>query len=179
MRTKTRKARKNTKKRNFSIKDYNSSDGMLTRIWGPSLWHSLHTISFNYPVKPRHCDKVTYRNFVLNLQYVLPCGKCRTNFHNNLKELPLKMSHMKSRATFSRYMYNLHEVVNRMLNKVSNLSYDDVRERYEHFRARCQRNHKIINGENGCTEPINGKKKKCILTVVPDDKKCPSFKEEA
>ena len=25
---------------------------MLTSVWGPSLWHSLHTISFNYPVKP-------------------------------------------------------------------------------------------------------------------------------
>ena len=25
---------------------------MLTAVWGPPLWHTLHTISFNYPIKP-------------------------------------------------------------------------------------------------------------------------------
>ena len=35
------------KKRVFSKKDYSSGDGMLTSVWGPSLWHSLHTISFS------------------------------------------------------------------------------------------------------------------------------------
>ena len=36
----------------FNNNDYNSKDGMLTTVWGPSLWHSLHTISFNYPTNP-------------------------------------------------------------------------------------------------------------------------------
>ena len=49
---------------------------------------------------------------------------------------------MKSRYTFSKYVYNLHEVVNTMLNKKSNLSYDEVRERYENFRARCPKKRK-------------------------------------
>ena len=40
----------------FQKKDYDSSDGMLTYVWGPSLWHSIHTMSFNYPVKPT-CDE--------------------------------------------------------------------------------------------------------------------------
>jgi len=63
-----------------------------------------------------------------------------------------------------------------MLNKKSGLSYNDVRERYEHFRARCK-NDKIkdIKSEKGCIEPLNGKKKKCVLTIVPDDKKCATF----
>ena len=59
------------------------------------------------------------------------------NLHNNLKSLPLKMSDMKSRDTFSRYIYNLHELINKMLKKKSGLTYTDVRKRYEHFRARC------------------------------------------
>ena len=25
---------------------------MLTTVWGPSMWHYLHTMSFNYPIKP-------------------------------------------------------------------------------------------------------------------------------
>ena len=47
----------------FNQTDFNSSDGMLTSVWGPSLWHSLHTISFNYPVKPSSQDKKNYYIF--------------------------------------------------------------------------------------------------------------------
>ena len=91
------------------------------------------------------------------------------------------MSDMESRDTFSRYIYNLHELVNKMLKKKSNLSYCDIRERYEHFRARCvDKNPKIFkyseiktkkNSEKGCTEPLYGKKARCILNIVPQDKK--------
>jgi hypothetical protein len=180
MRTrKQRTMKKIHQKRNFTIKDYNSNDGMLTRIWGPSLWHSLHTMSFNYPVKPRNCDKVNYRNFILSLQHVLPCGKCRVNFHNNLKQLPLNISHMKSRDTFSKYIYDLHEVINKMLHKKNRIKYSEVRDRYEHFRARCKTDKdNDIKSEKGCIEPLKGKKKKCVLTIVPDDKKCPTFSEK-
>ena len=40
----------------FTKKHFNDSNGMLTTIWGPPLWHTLHTISFNYPVKPKKSD---------------------------------------------------------------------------------------------------------------------------
>ena len=72
----TKKNRKNKTKKNklvFNAKDYESNDGMLTTVWGPPMWHYLHTMSFNYPVKPTRHDKKHYKNFVLNLQNVLPC----------------------------------------------------------------------------------------------------------
>ena len=121
----------------YSEKDYQSNDGMLVSVWGPSQWHFLHTMSFNYPVHPTELQKEKYRDYVLNLKYVLPCGKCRKNLIENFRKLPLHVSHMKSRYTFSKYVYDLHELVNDMLNKKSGLTYDMVRERYEHFRARC------------------------------------------
>lgn len=133
----SRVTRKNRTNKIYSNVEYNSNDGMLTTVWGPGIWHYLHTMSFNYPVKPTAEDKRHYRDFVLSLKYVLPCGKCRKNLTKNFKRLPLTMDSMKSRATFSKYIYDLHETVNRMLDKKSGLSYDDVRERYEHFRARC------------------------------------------
>ena len=40
------------KKSPFTKEDFQSKDGMLTYVWGPSMWHSLHTISFNYPINP-------------------------------------------------------------------------------------------------------------------------------
>lgn len=173
----TKRSRRRSKV--YTRKHYKSNDGMLTTVWGPSTWHLLHTMSFNYPVNPTCDDKRNYREFVLSLQNVLPCGKCRENLKKNFKKLPLKMRHMNSRDSFSKYMYQLHEVVNKMLHKKSGLSYNDVRERYEHFRARCvlDENAKpeTKKKENGCTEPIYGKKAKCILKIIPQEEKCETF----
>ena len=132
-----RKSNKSKTKRTYTKKEYNSGDGMLTTVWGPAMWHYLHTMSFNYPINPTAKEKNNYRNFVLNLQHVLPCKYCRINLKTNFKQFPLNMNHMKNRETFSKYIYNLHELVNKMLHKKSNLSYCDVRDRYEHFRSRC------------------------------------------
>jgi len=179
------KSKSKSKKRTFSRKDYMSGDGMLTSVWGPAAWHFLHTISFNYPITPTDENKKQYKEFVENLTHVLPCKYCRMNLKNNLKAHPIKWCHMKSRDTFSRYIYNLHEIVNKMLGKKSGLSYCDVRERYEHFRARCTQNDapKIFKfnttqknrKEKGCTEPLYGKKAKCIIQIVPQEDRKPSF----
>lgn len=162
---------------------------MLTTVWGPAMWHYLHTMSFNYPVDPTPADKHHYRAFVLQLQHVLPCKYCRINLANNLRKKPLRKCDMKNRETFSRYIYELHEVVNAMLHKTSNLTYCDVRERYEHFRSRCtdpplklfsfRRRHTAKKRpsakEKGCTEPLYGKKSKCVINIVPQELKTDTF----
>lgn len=157
----------------FSQQDYLHQDGMLTKVWGPSLWHTLHTISFNYPVNPTQEQKKQYMQFIIGLKYILPCKHCRINLKQNFKDLPLTLAHMKSRETFSFYIYQLHEKINVMLKKPSGLTYCQVRERYEHFRARCLHSKKT---EKGCTEPLTGKKAKCILRIVPDTYKTSTFK---
>lgn len=174
-----------TKKRVFSKKDYNSGDGMLTSTWGPAQWHFLHMMSFNYPINPTNEDKKHYKDYIYNLRYVLPCKYCRINLTNNLKKKPLNMCHMKSRETFSRYIYELHELVNKMLGKTSHLTYCDVRERYEHFRSRCtEEKPKIFKFKNtqtkkkkekGCTEPLYGKKSKCVINIVPQEDRVATF----
>ena len=168
--------RRNTTSRVYSHKDYNSNDGMLTTVWGPGTWHFLHTMSFNYPVNPNPTQKRQYRDFVLSLRGVLPCGKCRHNLTRNLRDLPLRHRDMKSRTTFSKYMYRLHEKVNKMLGKSSGLTYADVRDRYEHFRSRCNdkptTEPQPSKKESGCTNPMYGKKSKCILKIVPTETKC-------
>ena len=173
---------KTKKKRVFTKKNYSAGDGMLTTAWGPALWHSLHMISFNYPVNPTQEEKKHYRNFIINLQNVLPCKYCRINLKKNFKLLPLTMDCMESRETFSKYMYNLHETINKMLGKKSGLSYCDIRERYEHFRARCTKEPSILlkvghlnKKEKGCTEPLYGKKSKCIIKIVPQEEKVDTF----
>ena len=70
-----------------------------------------------------------------------------------------------------------------MLNKKSGLSYENVRDIYERFRARCAKDAKGGNktkknkkNEKGCVVPLNNAKKtKCVLRIVPLSKKCKSF----
>jgi len=183
-----------SKNRTFKKKDYISGDGMLTTVWGPSMWHYLHTMSFNYPIEPTPENKKHYKEFILNLQHVLPCKYCRINLTENFKKKPLTEECMKNRDSFSRYVYELHELVNRMLKKKSNLTFCDVRERYEHFRSRCtDENPKIFKfvkeennstktktrknkgKEKGCTEPLYGKKSKCVIKIIPQEDKEATF----
>ena len=166
----------------FSKKDYSSGDGMLTTVWGPSLWHYLHTMSFNYPNNPTQIQKNRHKQFINNLKYTLPCKYCRINLIKNLKVLPIRECDLKNRKMFSYYIYKLHEHINTMLGKKSGLSFEQVRERYEHFRARCTEkefNKKLFtikklkkNKEKGCTEPLYGKKAKCVIKIVPQTDKC-------
>jgi hypothetical protein len=44
-------------------------------------------------------------------------------------------------------VYELHELVNTVLGKKSGLCYEDVRDRYEHFRSRCLENPKKMAGK--------------------------------
>ena len=199
-----KKSKPNQTRKIYSTKDYQSNNGMLVAIWGPSAWHFMHTMSFNYPVHPTIEDKRNYRAYILNLVNILPCGKCRQNLKENFKKLPLRMIDMQSRNTFSRYVYNLHELINHMLGKNSGLSYEQVKERYEHFRARCSKlpskkellpkmkhyslkksgTSGSVSGtsgsvEKGCTEPLVGEKAKCILKIVPEKTKCKTFSVDA
>ena len=89
------------------------------------------------------------------------------------------MSTMKNRHTFSKYVYNLHETVNKMLNKSSGLTYDTVRERYEHFRSRCTKKKqpkRTRKKERGCITPLHGANSKCVITIVPKNKKCKTLR---
>tara|TARA_B110000285_G_scaffold229069_2_gene293124 strand:+ start:4900 stop:5496 length:597 start_codon:yes stop_codon:yes gene_type:complete len=182
---KRNKNRKKGTKKIYSDVDFASGDGMLTSVWGPSLWHYLHTMSFNYPVKPTKQDKKSYKDFVKNLKNVLPCGYCRLNFVKNLKSVPLRALDLKNRCNFSKWMFRLHEHINKMLGKKSNLTFVKVQERYEHFRSRCTidigsktkivKSTKTRKKEKGCVEALYGKKSKCIIKIVPNDKKEPTF----
>jgi hypothetical protein len=193
---KTKKKTNKTKKRVYSKNDYKSGDGMLTSVWGPSLWHYLHTMSFNYPISPSNAEKKQYKNFIMSLKHVLPCKYCRINLKKNLKVVPLNNKALKNRTNFSKWMFCLHEHINKMLNKRSGLKYCQIRERYEHFRSRCTLDLKYLKielqkkqtkktkkskKEKGCTESLYGKKSKCLIRIVPKenrevtmkiDKKC-------
>lgn len=168
----------------FNKSDYNSANGMQSSVFGPPLWHTLHIMSFNYPVNPTNEQKKYYTNFLLSLENVLPCVYCRINFKKNLNKANFNPSVMKNRQTFSYFIYKLHNCVNKMLKKNINISYEEVRDRYEHFRSRCdekeskkaiEKAQKEKKKEIGCDKSLYGKKSKCVLRIVPKSSQTKSF----
>jgi hypothetical protein len=45
-----------------------------------------------------------------------------------------------------------------------------MKKKHVHFAKKI-----AVSEENGCTEPLYGEKSKCILKIVPQEKKCESF----
>lgn len=165
------------KKTIFNKSDLNSNNGMLTSVWGPSMWFTLHLISFNYPGKPSLKQKQEYFNFFKNLGNILPCSYCRQNYKKNIKTVKLNMSVMKNRNTLSLWLYKLHNEINKMLGKKTDLTYCQVRQRYEMFRSRCLlKTEKDIlktkTKELGCTKSFYGLKSKSVIKIVPRTTRC-------
>jgi hypothetical protein len=84
---------------------------MNQNIWGPHLWFSLHTISFNYPLNPTKEEKQNYKDFFLSLKHVIPCSICKKNYIRHLNEMPLDNA-LNSRKDLVYWMIDLHNTVN-------------------------------------------------------------------
>ena len=162
----------------FTKEDYNSPDGILTSIWGPLVWHFLHIISFNYPVKPTKQEKKHYKDYLLSLGNVLPCKYCRINFKRNLEMCGFSDSVFKNRDSFSKFIYKFHNCVNKMLSKPKFQNYSFIRDRYEVFRARCINDTPLIpkNSEKGCLTPLYGLQSKSIISIVPKSSRKEGFR---
>ena len=164
---------------------YSSDNGFVTSVWGPGLWHFLHTMSFNYPVTPTKEQKAQYKQFVMSLQHVLPCRHCRENFPQNIQAVPFTAYSLKNRNTFSRWMYRFHAHINSMLGKETPYTYEQIRSTYEEFRAGCSdtsptssvaKRGKHNKKEKGCVRPAKKKtSQKCVIRIVPTTVSCPSF----
>ena len=100
----------------FSKNDYNSDNGMMTYVWGPPMWFTLHTISFNYPVNPTDLDKKHYYKYFKYLGKFY-CKYCRENYKKNIEESNFNIKVFENRYTFSKWVYDLHNIVNKSLGK--------------------------------------------------------------
>ena len=102
---------------------------MNQNIWGPHLWFSLHTITFNYPLKPTKDDKDNYKNFFESLKNVIPCSVCKKNYIRHLNELQID-KYLDNRKSLVYWVIDLHNMVNGETGKKI-LSYDIVIKKYE------------------------------------------------
>jgi hypothetical protein len=127
---------------------------MNQNIWGPHLWFSLHTISFNYPLDPSIEDKNNYKNFFLNLQEVIPCSVCKKNYKRHLNEHPIQ-DYINNRKSLVYWVIDMHNMVNAEIGKKI-LSYDTVIKKYEDvYQKKIE-----LNKEEIITKNDNNNKKK-------------------
>lgn len=98
-----------------------SSNGIKTSFWGPNAWNFLFsTIAGSYPIKYDHTNKDhqrRVRGFIQQftaLKETLPCIYCRQSYARFLKELPIH-DYLESRAHMMKWLYLLHDKVNKKL----------------------------------------------------------------
>ena len=146
-----------------------SDMGFQTRTWG-NLWHILHMISLNYPVKPSPEIKAQYRQYFNALAFVLPCRACRESYREITSKGPLKLTQkvFTNRTSLSKWLYNVHNNVAKRTGailsvKKPQITYTDMCRRYEKCRAtKC--------GGHKCDVPDAKKKKRCVTLLVNEEK---------
>ena len=143
----------------------NARNGFVSTIWGPALWLSIHCISLNYPSDPTDADKMAYRSWFEGLEYILPCGTCRNNFKQNLKDINYdREQHFESRLMFSYIVYRLHDNIRKMQGKSIDMTFSQCILFYEQFRAQdCLPN--TTDGEGGC---FAKKALACTMNITTD-----------
>ena len=97
---------------------------MDPKIWGPKLWFVIHTLALNYPDNPSYDQKRIHEDFFNSLVFLIPCDKCRIHYRQHINNNPV-VNHLKNSDTLFRYTIDLHNEVNKTLNKRL-YSYDEA-----------------------------------------------------
>lgn len=140
------------------LEEDNSNNGLMTKIWGPSLWMSLHCITFGYPKEPTPEHKEKYKMFFTLIGDVMPCGLCRESYKEFISTDDTKLTDdvFTNRETLTRWLFLVHERVNKKLGVTYGITYQDVVKKYEAFRAKCKKS-KDPQTKKGCIMPMNAK----------------------
>ena len=85
-------------------------------VWGPFFWHTIHITALSYPEKPSYAQKRAAKEFYESLAHLIPCPKCREHYSTHLQKFPIS-PHLDRRADLFRWTVNVHNVVNKSLDK--------------------------------------------------------------
>lgn len=85
---------------------------MKSLIWGPYAWYLLHWLSFTF--QPEKIN--VYHSIFKQLEKILPCPVCRNHYIKKIQN-DFKIDRIKDKNTFIYWVYNLHNNVNKTINK--------------------------------------------------------------
>lgn len=142
--------------------DKDTRAGMQTNIWGPGCWIFLHCVATSYPVKITSKNqkiKSQMKRFFTLLGDIFPCKYCRQSYKQFLKSHPID-SHLDSRRSLEKWVYTIHNLVNKKTGKNSKPTFSSVCKQYSSYRADCKEN---------CKRGLKGNSKKCIIKIIAND----------
>ena len=103
--------------------------------WGPILWDSLQIVASGYPEdSPTQEEKLHYRNYFESFGLVIPCIDCQQHWKEVLLEKPLTDNDLTDRETLSRWVMDIHNIVNWRLDKRVTYSMDKLTKRFVSIR---------------------------------------------
>jgi len=111
----------------------NPNSGLITKIWGPCLWVTLHSICYAYPEKPTMSKQNKALIFFRVTGQVLPCIYCRESYAKFISRgsTLLKQDVVSSRRNLTFWIYLLHETVNSKLSVNYGITLLNVDNKYE------------------------------------------------
>jgi len=90
-------------------------NGIEPKIWGKSIWETLHYVSMDYPEIPSPLEIARFFAFFESLMTVLPCETCREHYEAYWKAHPI--ANALTTGTLKQWVLDLHNAVNRRLGK--------------------------------------------------------------
>ena len=96
------------------------------KVWGPSMWLSLHIGSLNYPIRASDIYNKRMQDYIVNMPLMIPCNNCKEHaelyISSNLNRLNNICS---SRDELFKFFVYFHNQVNTRHNK-SIMGYEDA-----------------------------------------------------
>ncbi len=86
------------------------------KICGPHYWFFLHTIAMSYPIHPNAVTKKKYYDFVQNIPLFIPVESMAGEFSKLLDQYPVQ-PYLDNRESFIRWMWFIHNKINKKLEK--------------------------------------------------------------
>lgn len=107
------------------------------RIWGTDQWKAMHRFSLAYPKRnPTTKHRRAARQYFESLQYLLPCVGCRAHYAKHFRDT-FRSSTTDNRMALARWVYDLHEAVNKRLGKPAGVvRFEDLPALYNTFPSR-------------------------------------------
>lgn len=138
--------------------------------WGPRLWQALHMISIGYPNKPDEEQKKNYKLFFKNFHQVIPCTICSNNYKKHLEELPITDDIMENRQSLSKWVIDIHNIVNKELDK-NTIEHDDalvlIYNNFNNSQQNITKSNNVLNfEENEITKMFSSPYNLCLLILL-------------
>jgi hypothetical protein len=85
-------------------------------FWGPPEWASMHSKAAAFDGSAE--QKKYFKQYIISLTYILPCGECRQHLKANLEAIKIDDYFTNNHSLFL-WTYLLHNTVNTQLGKKS------------------------------------------------------------